>query len=221
MFTGIIEGTGTISGVEPGRDGLRVSIRPGFTLHEPGEGESIAVNGVCLTAAAISERSFTADVSPETLSRTTLKALKRGDTVNLERALRPSDRMGGHIVSGHIDCVGEIVGKRETGAFLLVTVTVDRAYDRYIIEKGSIAIDGMSLTVNGISILGDRSAISLAIIPHTASVTTMGKKKPGDRVNVEVDLLGKYIEKLLHAGKAEKRPEGGVDADLLRRFGYM
>lgn len=221
MFTGIIEGIGVVAGLEPVREGIRLLIRPGFTIHDPREGESIAVNGVCLTATTISERAFSADVSPETLSRATLKTLKRGDQVNLERALRPSDRMGGHFVSGHIDCVGEIVEKRETGSFLLVTVAVDRAYDRYIIEKGSIAIDGMSLTVNSVSILGDRSNVSLAIIPHTASVTTMGKKRPGDRVNVEVDLLGKYIEKLLHAGRAEKRPGGTVDADLLRRYGFL
>ncbi len=163
MFTGIVEGMGTIEGMRRTAKGLILEIRPEFSLVDPREGESIAVNGVCLTATTITESGFTADVSPETLSRTTLGGLKTGDKVNLERALRLTDRLGGHIVSGHIDGVGEILERRDLTDFILFKVSIPRGLSKYIIEKGSVAVDGISLTVNSC----DDFSFSLAIIPHT------------------------------------------------------
>ncbi len=220
MFTGIIEGIGVVTGIRPRQEGVELEIRPEFVLHDPRIGESIAINGVCLTATRITTTSFSADVSPETLSRSNLGSLKKGDTVNIERALLPTDRLGGHFVSGHIDCTGEITGKHRTGAFTLVTIAIPPSYGKYIIEKGSITVDGMSLTVNQVSNDKAGCVFSVAVIPHTASVTTMGKRAPGDTVNIEVDLLGKYIEKLLDAGRDAPAREKPISLDFLRKHGY-
>ena len=217
MFTGIIEGLGTIKGIKTSGEGLCFEIYPDFPIDNPKEGESIAVNGVCLTGTTISESFFSADISPETLSRSTLGFHKKGDRVNLERALRFSDRLGGHIVSGHVDCVGEIVEKKPVGKFTIFEISLRPELDRYIIEKGSIALDGMSLTVNTCSL----GRFSVAIIPHTAKLTTMGFRKKGDKVNIEVDLIGKYIEKIMRHETASLKPESSIDRDFLRRFGYM
>jgi riboflavin synthase len=217
MFTGIIEGPGVVKTVGSSGQGLSVTIRPEFLLRDPQEGESIAVNGVCLTATTISEGVFTVDVSPETISRSTLGALRPGSRVNLERALKLSDRLGGHLVSGHVDGVGEIIDKRSAGRFLLFSIAVSRHLERYIIEKGSVAVDGVSLTVNTCG----NGAISLAVIPHTARLTTIGLRERGDKVNVEVDLIGKYIEKLLMAGRTEPEPGTSIDAGFLARHGFL
>lgn len=217
MFTGIVEGLGTITNIKSQGKGLVFAIQPDFILDDPKPGESIAVNGVCLTATTISKNHFTADVSPETLSRTTLGNMKIGSKVNLERAVRPMDRLGGHIVSGHIDCVGQIKEIKKEGDFTVFNFSIPETLDKYIIEKGSIAIDGISLTVNACW----KGGFSVAIIPHTAQITTMGLRKSGDKVNIEVDIIGKYIEKLLHAGNTTQNSKDQIDADFLAKHGFI
>ena len=206
-----------IASISPKGEGLEFAIRPDFPLEDPEPGESIAVNGVCLTATTISETSFTVDVSHETLRRTTLGRLKQGAKVNLERALRVSDRLGGHIVSGHVDGVGQVVSRRDLKAFLEFEVRPPRDLMRYIIEKGSIAIDGISLTVNTLSY----ETFTVAIIPHTAKVTTMGMRRPGDKVNLEVDLVGKYIERLVAPWSKNTEKGQGVDLEFLKKHGFL
>ncbi len=219
MFTGIIQGLGTITGISPIRNGTRLLIRPEFKLEEPELGESIAVNGVCLTLTSMVSDSFSVDVSPETLKRTTLSSLRVNDKVNLERALRLSDRLGGHIVSGHVDTVATVASREEKGDFIFFSFDLDPSYDRYIIEKGSIAIDGISLTVNECR----PGQFSVAIIPHTAQMTTLSFRKAGDKVNIELDVLGKYIEKLLLSEKKsdgeQKKPS--VDIEFLAKHGFL
>lgn len=200
MFTGIIQGRGVIFEKKPGGGGLVFGIQADFDLPDSAEGESIAVNGVCLTAKKISGRRFLVDVSPESVVRTNLGQLASGSIVNLERALRLSDRLGGHLVSGHVDAVAEIVSRKPVGDFVLFTFKVPAGLGRYIIEKGSITIDGISLTVNQIEV----QTFSVSIIPHTLEITTLGKMAQGGLVNLEVDLIGKYVEKLLSV-----KPEGG------------
>lgn len=214
MFTGIVQGLGTVRSVKRMAEGIVLSVVPDFDLERCEQGESIAVNGVCLTATTIQSRFFSADVSPETLSRTTLSELGPGSRVNLERALQLSDRLGGHIVSGHIDCVGQVVERRELKQFTLFTFGLDSRYDRYLIEKGSVAVDGISLTVNSCR----RGAFSVAIIPHTCAVTTLGFRKTGHEVNIELDIIGKYVEKLLAGDRTEKPV---LNTTFLARHGFM
>ncbi len=193
MFTGIVAGTGILRGRRGAGGGLAFEFEAGFDLADPQEGESIAINGVCLTAYAIKGHRFTVDVSPESLTRTTLGDLNIGSPVNMERALRLSDRLGGHIVSGHVDCVATVRGRRHMGAFTLFSFSLPEQWNRYIIEKGSVTIDGVSLTVNSCS----AGQFEVSIIPHTLQVTTLGQLQIGSRVNIEVDIIGKYVEKLL------------------------
>ena len=201
MFTGIIQGRGKIVEKRPAGGGLLFGIESDFELADPEEGESIAVNGVCLTAREIRGNRFLVDVSPESLDRTNLGRITVGSLVNLERALRLSDRLGGHLVSGHVDGTARILERRPLGDFVLFTFEVPAGLGRYIIEKGSITVDGISLTVNRC----DERTFAVSIIPHTLEVTTLGRLKTGDLVNLEVDLIGKYVEKLLSA-----KPEGGA-----------
>ncbi len=217
MFTGIIQGLGTIKARQHIGQGLVFDIQPDPPIIDLQEGESIAVSGVCLTVTHVSRNSFRIDVSPETLSRTTLSMLRPGDQVNLEQALRPSDRLGGHIVSGHVDATGEVIEKRSLSQFTLFTIAIPKRLDRYIIEKGSIAVDGISLTVNHCK----TGTFSVAIIPYTARVTTMGLRDVGDRVNIEVDLIGKYIEKLVLTGHSRSEEQVHIDLDLLARNGFL
>jgi riboflavin synthase len=217
MFTGIIQGLGTLKDVRQAGQGLVFTIHPDFSIKDPQEGESIAVNGVCLTAGTISRDIFSVEVSPETLSRTASAGLRVGDRVNLERALRPLDRLGGHLVSGHVDGTGEVIEKENLGQFTLFTIAIPEILDRYIIEKGSIAIDGISLTVNSCS----KGRFSVAIIPHTSKLTTMGFRKKGDKINIEVDLIGKYIEKLLLAGHIRPEKQTNIDTEFLARHGFI
>ncbi len=220
MFTGIIEGLGEIKQISPFGKGIRIAVKPNFLLKNPELGESISVNGVCLTATTIDEHSFTADVSPETLSRTTLGTLRVGEKVNLERALCLGARLGGHLVSGHIDCVGLIKEKRDLGDFFLFRVEIPKKFSKYVIEKGSIAIDGISLTVNQCNL----DEFSVAVIPHTASITTMGFRSAGDKVNIEFDVIGKYIEKLLQQGDKEitnTKKSDSIDLEFLARHGFL
>ncbi len=196
MFTGIIEGKGRLIAKRAAGQGLTFDLEAGFDLTDPSEGESIACSGVCLTAYNISGRRFSADVSPETLSRTRLGALSVGDAVNMERALRLSDRLGGHLVSGHVDCLATVAERKEIGDYTIFKFRLPESMERYVIEKGSITIDGISLTVNSCS----PGFFEVSIIPHSLKVTTLGEIKAGDQVNIEVDVIGKYIEKLLQGG---------------------
>lgn len=211
MFTGIIQGRGKVVGLRSVSGGLAYDFEAGFEIDNPEEGESIAVNGACLTAYNISSHRFSADVSPESLSRTTLGSLGQGSAVNLERALQLSDRLGGHIVSGHVDCVGTLVASKREGDFTIFDFSVPPENDRYIIEKGSITVDGISLTINRCS----KGHFSVSIIPHTLQMTTLAQLKSGGKVNIEVDIIGKYVEKLL----AEKKGSG--DEGIVINRGYL
>lgn len=216
MFTGIIEGLGTISEIRPAGAGRRMTITAGFELNGTRIGDSIAVNGACLTAVEISGTRFTADVSPETLKRSTLADARAGDRVNLERALRLSDRLDGHLVTGHIDGTARVRYKRDLGGSLAMGFSVPGQLGRYMIPKGSVAVDGISLTINTCG----SGEFEIAVIPHTAKITTIGLKNPGDRVNIETDLIGKYVEKFLKEKKDDSRP-GGLDMAFLSKTGFL
>jgi riboflavin synthase len=198
MFTGIIEGRGKLLGKRSAGGGRAFDFEAGFDLADPREGESIACNGVCLTAFAIRGRTFSADVSPETLSRTTLGQLSVGGAVNMERALRVTDRLGGHIVSGHVDCQATVKSIDKVGEYTLLAFSLPAEQSRYVIVKGSVTIDGISLTVNSCS----PGAFAVSVIPHSLQVTTLGQVRVGSKVNLEVDIIGKYIESLLIARTA-------------------
>ena len=218
MFTGIIQGQGTLKEKRPSGGGMVFGIEPDFELSDPEEGESIACNGVCLTARQISSRFFLVDVSPESLSRTNLGRLASGSKINLERALRLSDRLGGHLVSGHVDAVSETLSRRPEGDFIRFTFAVPPGLGRYIIEKGSITIDGISLTVNHC----DARSFSVAIIPHTLEITSLGGLRQGDVVNIEVDLIGKYVEKLLTVARDEDSgTESKINPAFLAEHGFL
>ncbi|GAB6097160.1 riboflavin synthase [Desulfatiferula olefinivorans] len=221
MFTGIIEGFGTLRAIRPAGLGSRFTIEAAFDLTAVKIGDSIAVNGACLTAVSLSDRRFEVDVAPETLSKTTFGEARIGDRVNLERALRLSDRLDGHLVSGHIDGVGVIRSKQVLSNAVIVTVGLSPELLRYMIVKGSVAIDGISLTINKLT----ADAVELSIIPHTAKITSIGFKQPGDRVNVETDLIGKYVEKFV-TGQASgsAAPQGtasGLDKAFLLKAGFL
>ena len=207
MFTGIIQGKGTLIEKRRFGGGMFFVVEANFDITDPEEGESIACNGVCLTAKELHGRRFVVDVSPESLSRTNLGKLSVGMTMNLERALRLSDRLGGHLVSGHVDATAKVSQKKPEGDFVIFSFSIPENLGRYIIEKGSITIDGISLTVN----YCDRSSFSVSIIPHSLQVTTLGNLKLGDVVNIEVDLIGKYVEKLL----LEKPAAGGQGSQVI------
>jgi riboflavin synthase len=211
MFTGIIEEMGTVRSLRRNGDAARLGISAAKVLDGTILGDSICVNGVCLTVVEMGAGFFSADVAVETLRVTNLGELASGTKVNLERALQLSARIGGHLVSGHVDAVGRIREKREEGNGWRIFFDASATVLRYVIRKGSIAIDGISLTVADV----DASGFSVAMIPHTAKLTTLGFKTAGDTVNLETDLIGKYVERLLGA-----RTEGGVDLALLRKTGF-
>jgi riboflavin synthase len=219
MFTGIIEGLGTISSIRPAGQGSRLAVAADFELKGTKIGDSVAVNGACLTVVAISSKRFEADVSPETLEKTTFGQVKIGERVNLERALLLSSRVDGHLVSGHVDATGIIAHREAAGNATLVTVEIPYDAARYIIPKGSVAVDGISLTVNQC----DEGSFGVSIIPHTGLITTVGFKKIGERVNIETDMIGKYVERFLLADKtAQKDAKAvGVDMALLAKSGFL
>lgn len=195
MFTGIIEEKGRIRQMTPTDIGMRLVVEGNIVLDGAKRGDSIAVNGVCLTVMDDTETTFTADVIPETMKATTLGSLEVGSEVNLERAMAAGDRFGGHIVSGHVDTVGTIVATRRHGNARYVQIEVDEPFRPYFITKGSVAVDGISLTVFGVTETG----LIISLIPTTESDTTIGSKTVGDRVNIECDLFAKYIEQLVRA----------------------
>jgi len=195
MFTGIVEELGTISGVKDLGDSIRLQVSGELVRSDLAQGESISVNGACLTAAELTEDGFVADVMLETLNRTSLRGIAVGDKVNLERAMSGAGRFGGHVVQGHVDGVGEIISRQPSDNWEVVKVRIPGELAKYVVHKGSITFDGVSLTVNDIS----DDVVSLSLIPETLRLTTLGQKGVGAKVNVEADILAKHIEKLIEA----------------------
>jgi riboflavin synthase len=216
MFTGIIEEIGTIQARKPVGTGTHLTIQASRVLEGVALGDSIAVDGVCLTVVRFSSHDFTVDVVPESMRRTTLQYASPGRKVNLERAMTPSTRFGGHMVSGHVDGMGGIVSIVREGMATVLRIQAPPDVMRYVVEKGSIAIDGISLTVMD----ADADGFRVSIIPHTGSVTTIGSKKVGDMVNLECDLIGKYVEKMLMQRGILGPPRSRLTDDFLRENGF-
>lgn len=214
MFTGLVEGVGELVALSPMTEGLRLTLKTSFPAGELTLGESVAVAGACLTVVAINPPQASFEVSPETLARTTFPLKKVGDRVNLERSLRIGDRLGGHLVTGHVDGVGVVRERRPGPAHLGLKFDMPGTLCRLVIEKGSIAVEGVSLTVNSCQ----GNTFSVNIIPHTAQATTLDALKVGDRVNLETDIIGKYVARLL--GKDASQGEG-VTSELLARHGFL
>ena len=220
MFTGIIEGLGTIREIRTTGQGKRLGVDADFDLDGTKIGDSISVNGACLTVVTIKGRLFGVDMSPETLTRTTFGSAKIGGRVNLERALRLSDRLDGHLVSGHIDGIGTVKLKEKTGNAIIITIEVPETLSYYMIKKGSVAVDGISLTINTC----DRNRFDVSIIPHTAEVTTLGLTKAGDQVNIETDMIGKYVERFVRRSQdidPSKETGQSVDMNFLAKTGFI
>ena len=218
MFTGLIEGVGTLAAREA-RDGdARLTVVVGsLPFDDVALGESIAVNGTCLTVVAFDDASFQADVSTETLALTTLGALPEGRALNLERAMRPTDRLGGHLVSGHVDGVGEVVAREDNARAVQFRIRAPRELAKYIALKGSITVDGTSLTVNAVN----GAEFELTIVPHTLGETIMADYRPGRQVNLEVDLLARYLERLMMGDKAAEPKASGLTEGFLAEHGYL
>lgn len=212
MFTGIIEEIGKIQGIRKGKHSAEVMVHADTVLEDIHFGESIAVNGVCLTVASFSQSSFTADVMHETLKRSSLGSLRTGSLVNLERAMSVNGRFGGHIVSGHIDGIGSISAIIEDDNAVWYTIKTSPIVLRYIIEKGSIAVDGISLTVAKV----DTGGFSVSIIPHTVAQTNLSEKHIGDTVNLENNCIGKYVERLMNAPQANSN----ITVGFLAKYGF-
>jgi len=221
MFTGIIEGFGAIAAIRSAGQGRRLAIEADFDLDQTKIGDSLCVSGACLTAVKIEGRHFEVDISPESLQMTTFGQAKIGQRVNIERALRLSDRIDGHLVSGHIDGVGTIRQRETLGNAIIVTVGVAESLARYMINKGSVAVDGISLTINRC----DADSFAVSIIPYTAKLSTIGFKKNGDPVNIETDLLGKYVEKFMtaraHRNEAATDQPPAIDKAYLLKTGFL
>lgn len=217
MFTGIVEEIGTVQEIQWGANSCRLTIIAQVVLKDVKVGDSIAVNGICLTVTTFSATSFTVDVMPETLRKTSLHHLRSGGRVNLERALQVGGRLGGHFVSGHIDGVGEIMALTQEDNALLITIDAPLQVMRYILPKGSVAIDGTSLTVVSCR---DQSFV-ISLIPHTRSVTILGAKRVGESVNLEGDMIGKYVEKLLHSKQEDSVEPSGLSMEKLVDSGFL
>jgi riboflavin synthase len=218
MFTGIVEEMGVVKGLEKSLAGVRLTLLAHTILSDLAQGASVSVNGACLTVVAKDAHEFAVDLSPETLSVTTLGKLTAGIPVNLERAMRIADRLGGHLVAGHVDGVGTIRGRRQESNAIVLTIEAPDAILRYCVPKGSVTIDGISMTVNEVA----ARTFSVAVIPHTAKVTTLGLMKEGDQVNLESDLIGKYVERLLQErGILPSKPAPAIDRDYLQKRGLI
>jgi riboflavin synthase len=196
MFTGIVEELGVVEGIEELGDAVRLTVRGPHVVTDAGLGDSIAVSGCCLTIAERDGETFTADVMRETLDKTSLGALEPGSRVNLERAVTPTTRLGGHIVQGHVDGTGEILGRSPSEHWEVVEISLPADLARYVVDKGSITVDGISLTV----VEAGDATFTVSLIPETLARTTLGRRQPGERVNLEVDVIAKYVERLLGAG---------------------
>jgi len=217
MFTGIIQAVGEVAALEPRGGDLRLRIRTGrLDLRDVAVGDSIAVNGVCLTAVDLPGDGFWAYVSAESLSRTPFRHLNRGNRVNLEKALTPTTRLGGHLVSGHVDGVGKIISRRAEARSIRFVIAAPATIARYIAEKGSICVDGVSLTVNGV----DGAMFDLNIVPHTLIETIIGEYAAGQEVNLEVDIIARYLERLL-LGERAAQSQGGITRELLAEAGFI
>ncbi len=214
MFTGLIESVGSVHELQRSDFGGRITITTGLPLDEVKVGDSIAVNGACLTVTTLGSGRFSADVSVETLERTTLGSLSQGARVNLERALRVGDRLGGHLVTGHVDGVAQLFARIQQGNAWRLSFRVVPALARLLVAKGSVAVDGISLTVNTAG--GDE--FSVMVIPHTLQQTTLSQCQAGTRANIETDLIGKYVERLLGTAR---EAGGGVTMDLLAKSGFL
>jgi riboflavin synthase len=204
MFTGLVEGMGNVLAVDPGHGLTRLTLETPFDAAELALGESVAVDGVCLTAAALHPGGFAVDAVAETLRLTTLGRLSPGDPVNVERSLRVGDRLGGHLVQGHVDGTAEVLGVTRDGGDVRLQLALPPGLRPYVALKGSIALSGVSLTVAGL----EGSAFEVALIPETLARTTLGRVRQGDRVNVEVDLVARYLEGLIHPGNARREGSG-------------
>jgi len=216
MFTGIIEEIGTVTSVIKGAKSSRVTITGHEIFSDLKLGDSVSTNGVCLTVSDMSANTFTADIMHETLKHTSLAGLSSGTRVNLERAMRADGRFGGHIVSGHIDGTGSVRNIKQDDNAIIYTIGAEADIVKYIVKKGSIAIDGISLTVTGV----DEASFSVSIIPHTLQETILGDRKIGSIVNLEVDMLAKYIEKLLLGKDNEATKSSGITAEFLMKNGF-
>ena len=216
MFTGIVEETGTLRSLSRGSKSCVIHVQCSTVLEDTRIGDSIAVNGICLTVTSVESGGFTADVMNETLSRSSLAQTRPGDPVNLERAMAANGRFGGHIVSGHIDGTGIIREIRDDDNAVWYTVEAQPEILRYVVEKGSIAIDGISLTVARVD---DRS-FQVSVIPHTRAVTALSSRRVGSPVNLENDIVGKYVEKLMQPAPSESGPASGITMEFLAQHGY-
>ena len=218
MFTGIIQAVGTISIIEPSGEDVRLRVQTGkLDLEDVQLGDSIAVNGVCLTAVDLPGDGFWADVSGETLRRTMIGKLHQGSAVNLEKALTPTTRLGGHLVSGHVDGIGEVVSRTSDGRSEQFVIRAPDNLARYIAEKGSICVDGISLTVNEVN----GAEFKLNIVPHTLQQTTMGGFNVGSRMNLEVDIIARYLERLIQGDDAAKTESDGISLAKLQQHGFI
>ena len=215
IFTGIIEETGTINRIDRGINSSRINIKARTVLEGTKIGDSIAINGVCLTVTSLGNGNFTADIMAETLAKTNLGQLSGGQPVNLERAVRLGDRMGGHLVQGHVDGIGFIAEQKKMDIATILRIKAEQDLLAYVVKKGSIAIDGISLTV--VDVLIDSFTISL--IPHTSANTTLGYKKTGDSVNLETDIIGRYVERLIK--KSPDQQKNGMDIGFLAENGFI
>jgi riboflavin synthase len=218
MFGGLIEEMGAVSVLNKSLAGTRLTIIASKVMEDLAVGASVSVNGTCLTVVTRTDQDFSVDVSPETLQVTTLGNLTTGSPVNLERAMKLNERIGGHMVAGHVDGIGTLRGRHQEGNALILEVEAPKEILRLCVTKGSITVDGISLTINSVT---DKS-FCLSIIPHTAKVTTLGLKQIGDQVNLESDLIGKYVDRLLQErGSLPPKPAPVIDKDYLKRRGLI
>ena len=217
MFTGIVEAVGTLSAITPRGEDITVTVNVGkLDMSDVQLGDSIATNGVCLTVVEFDDNSYSADLSLETLNKTGFIDYQAGDKVNLEKAMLPTTRFGGHIVSGHVDGVGEIVERNQVGRAIEFWVEMPAEISKYVAQKGSITVDGISLTVNDLR----KNAFKLTIVPHTSSETTIDQFNVGRKVNLEVDVLARYMERLLQGQQEESKPESRLTMEFLQQNGF-
>lgn len=217
MFTGIVEEMGKLASLQMGAESAVITIEADKVLENTQLGDSIAVNGVCLTARDFGNGTFSADVMPETLRKTNLGHLKRGSAVNLERALTLSARLGGHLMLGHVDATGKVISIRPEGNAVFYTIQAPEEIQRYLLAQGSVGVDGISLTVARLE--ADRFSVSL--IPHTVKVTTLGQNGVGYNVNLEADVIGKYVAKIMKGGLPGGQGEGGLTLEKLAEGGFL